>query len=99
MTVGLIFLGLGWSAATVSGSALVTDLVTGPVRPRIQGRTDLIMSLSGAVGGALAGPVLALIGYAGLAWAAGVLVIAVIAAAGVVARAPRQPVSVGAASS
>ena len=99
VTVGLIFLGLGWSAATVSGSALVTDLVTGPVRTRIQGRTDLIMSLSGAVGGALAGPVLALIGYAGLAWAAGVLVIAVIAAAGVVARAPRQPVSVGAASS
>ncbi|MCY7324991.1 MAG: MFS transporter [Microbacteriaceae bacterium] len=94
VTVGLIFLGLGWSAATVSGSAFVADLVTGPARARIQGRTDLIMSLSGAGGGALAGPVLALIGYAGLAWAAGLLVLIVIAAAAVVARAPRQPVSV-----
>ena len=94
VTMGLIFLGLGWSAATVSGSAFVADLVTGPARARIQGRTDLIMSLSGAGGGALAGPVLALIGYAGLAWAAGVLVLIVIAAAGIVARAPKQPVSV-----
>jgi len=94
VTVGLIFLGLGWSAATVSGSAFVADLVTGPARTRIQGRTDLIMSLSGAAGGALAGPVLALIGYAGLSWAAGLLVLIVIAAAGIVARAPNRPVSV-----
>ena len=94
VTMGLIFLGLGWSAATVSGSAFVADLVTGPARARIQGRTDLIMSLSGAGGGALAGPVLALIGYAGLAWAAGALVVIVIVAAVVVARTPTQPVSV-----
>lgn len=98
VTIGLVFLGLGWSAATVSGSAFVADLVTGPARPRIQGRTDLIMSLSGAGGGALAGPVLALIGYPGLAWAAGVLVVVVIVAAAVVARAPKQPVMVDAGS-
>ncbi|MET3769010.1 MFS family permease [Marisediminicola sp. UYEF4] len=94
VTMGLIFLGLGWSAATVSGSALVADLVTGPARARIQGRTDLIMSLSGAGGGALAGPVLALIGYSGLAWAAGVLVLSVIVGAGLVARVPTQKVAV-----
>jgi MFS family permease len=83
VTVGLVLLGLGWSASTVAGSALVSDLATGVTRVRIQGRTDMIMSLTGAVGGALAGPVLALVGYAGLAWCAGVLVIAVIVAASV----------------
>jgi MFS family permease len=86
VVVALIFLGLGWSAATVSGSALVSDLVTGEARLRVQGRTDTTMSLAGALGGALAGPVLALIGYSGLAWVAGVLVVAVVVAASVVSR-------------
>ena len=36
-------------------------------RTRTQGRADLLMSSVGAAGGALAGPVLALIGYSGLA--------------------------------
>jgi len=49
----------------------------------VQGRTDTIMSLAGATGGALAGPTLAAIGYSGLAWAAGVLVLAIIVAASV----------------
>ncbi len=88
VTVGLGFIGLGWSATTVAGSALVADLVTGAARTRIQGRSDLAMNIAGAAGGAAAGPVLALVGYAGLAWIAGVLVIAVIA--GVLLLAPRR---------
>jgi MFS family permease len=84
VTVGLILLGLGWSASTVAGSALVADLVTGAARTRMQGRTDLSMNLAGAVGGASAGPVLALLGYSGLAWVAGVLVLVVTAGAVVV---------------
>lgn len=84
VTVGLIFLGLGWSAATVSGSALVTDLVAGAARTRIQGRSDLFMNIAGAAGGAVAGPVLALVGYAGLAWGAGILVLLIVAGAIVV---------------
>ena len=80
VTVGLILLGLGWSASTVAGSALVAQVVTGAARTRVQGRTDLVMNVSGAGGGALAGPVLALIGYSGLAWVALVLVAAVVAA-------------------
>lgn len=91
VVVALIFLGLGWSAATVSGSALVSDLVTGEARLRVQGRTDTTMSLAGALGGALAGPVLALIGYSGLAWVAGVLVVAVVVAASVVSRRAALP--------
>lgn len=86
VVVALVFLGLGWSAATVSGSALVSDLVTGEARLRVQGRTDTTMSLAGALGGALAGPALAVVGYSGLAWIAGVLVIAVVVAASVVGR-------------
>jgi MFS family permease len=80
VTVGLIFLGLGWSASTVSASALLGDLVTGAARPIIQGRSDLVMNLSGAVGGAAAGPALALVGYPGLAASAGVLVAAAVIA-------------------
>ncbi|MET4782238.1 MFS transporter [Glaciihabitans sp. UYNi722] len=76
VTVGLVLLGLGWSASTVSASALVSDLATGAARPKIQGRSDLVMNAAGAIGGASAGPVLAMIGYAGLAGVVGVLVVA-----------------------
>ncbi|MCU1571698.1 MAG: transporter [Naasia sp.] len=75
VTLGLVLLGLGWSASTVAGSALVSDLATGAQRTRIQGRTDLVMNATGAVGGGLAGPVLALVGYPGLAACAAVLVL------------------------
>lgn len=81
VAVGLVLLGLGWSASTVAASALVSDLVSGEARVRIQGRTDMTMNIAGALGGALAGPVLALVGYAGLALCVGVLVLGVIAAA------------------
>ncbi len=86
VVIALVLLGLGWSAATVSGSALVSDLVTGETRLKVQGRTDTIMSLAGALGGALAGPTLAVVGYSGLAWIAGILVLAVILAATIVSR-------------
>jgi MFS family permease len=89
VTVGLTFIGLGWSATTVAGSALVSDLASGDSRPRIQGRSDLAMNLAGAIGGATAGPVLAAIGYAGLASVAGVIVLGVVLATTVVMRAPR----------
>lgn len=84
VTLGLVFLGLGWSASTVAASALVSDLVTGAARPRVQGRSDLAMNAAGAIGGAAAGPVLALVGYAGLAGAAGLLVVAVVMGAVVI---------------
>jgi MFS family permease len=84
VTIGLIFLGLGWSASTVSASALLGDLVTGAARPIIQGRSDLVMNLAGALGGAAAGPALALVGYPGLAISAGVLVLVVLIAVSVV---------------
>lgn len=64
--VGLALLGLGWSAATVAGSTIVAGAVATELRPALQGRSDLVMGLAGATAGALAGPVLGLVGYAGL---------------------------------
>lgn len=64
--IPLALLGLGWSATTVAGSTLVAGAVHPDLRPALQGRSDLMMGLAGAAAGALAGPVLGLVGYAGL---------------------------------
>lgn len=64
--IPLALLGLGWSATTVAGSTLVAGAVAPDLRPALQGRSDLMMGLAGAAAGALAGPVLGLVGYAGL---------------------------------
>ncbi|GHD48717.1 MFS transporter [Mycetocola manganoxydans] len=88
VTAGLVLLGLGWSASTVAGSALVTESTAALRRPRVQGITDTLMNLSGAAGGALAGPTLALLGFDGLSLVASALVAAVLVAAILVARRP-----------
>ncbi len=80
VVTGLILLGLGWSASTVAGSALLTDAAPVANRVRLQGRSDLTMNLAGALGGALSGPVLAFVGYTGLAW--GLLLPIVVVVAG-----------------
>lgn len=87
LTVALVLLGAGWSAVLVSGSALLVDAVPPADRPRVQGRTDALMNLSGAVGGALAGATVAASSYATLCAAAAVLPALVLAA--VVRRARR----------
>lgn len=80
VVAGLIFLGLGWSASTVAGSALLTESAAPERRTIVQGRSDLVMSGSGAAGGALAGVVLALLGYNGLSFVAMALVAVVVVA-------------------
>ncbi|MFI8594118.1 MFS transporter [Microbacterium sp. NPDC078428] len=67
VTVSLVLLGLGWSAATVAGSALLTEATAEQLRTRRQGRSDLTMNLVGAGGAISAGVVLGWIGYSGLA--------------------------------
>ncbi|MDF2666308.1 MAG: permease of the major facilitator superfamily [Microbacterium sp.] len=68
--VALVLLGLGWSAATVAGSALLTEATPLALRPRRQGRSDTLMTACAAVGSVLAGVILGLVGYGGLAlWA------------------------------
>ena len=63
IAVSMTLLGLGWSAATVSASALLTESVTPEDRPTVQGLSDTLMSLTGAAAGAAAGLTLAAIGY------------------------------------
>lgn len=76
----LILLGLGWSASTVSGAALLTEATTPALRTRRQGRSDSLMSFSAAGGAVLAGIILSNFQYPGLAVAASVLVIAIVVA-------------------
>ena len=78
VVVGVVLLGLGWSASTVAGSTLLTESTSIDKRASRQGVSDLLMSGSGAVGGALAGVALALMGYSGLSFAALALVVSVL---------------------
>ncbi|MDT0156997.1 MFS transporter [Microbacterium sp. ARD32] len=77
--IALILLGLGWSAATVAGAALLTESSTVEMRPRRQGISDSLMSLTAAIGAAAAGWVLTTFDYAGLGIVALAFVIAITA--------------------
>ncbi|MEE2569020.1 MFS transporter [Pseudarthrobacter sp. J64] len=66
VTVGLVLLGLGWSAATIAGSTLLAESVQEGDRVLVQGVSDTLMSAAGAVGAGSAGLVLSWIGYQGL---------------------------------
>ncbi len=87
VAVGLFLIGFGWSAASVAGSTLITESVGVVDRARIQGRSDLLMSTAGALGGGAAGLVLAQLGYGGLALASTALAAIVLGA--LIARAAR----------
>lgn len=76
--VALILLGLGWSAATVAGAALLTESSAPELRTRRQGRSDSLMSLCAAAGAVLAGVILSNFQYAGLGIAASVIVVAIV---------------------
>lgn len=77
--VALVLLGLGWSASTVAGAALLTEATAPALRTRRQGRSDSLMSFCGAGGAVLAGLVMAQFHYSGLAAGAAVIVIAIVA--------------------
>lgn len=57
LAVGLVFLGLGWSATMIAGSALLSQSVPQELRPSAQGLSDLVMGLAAAGAGALSGVV------------------------------------------
>jgi MFS family permease len=71
LAVGLVMLGLGWSAGLVSGSVLLTNSLPVADRARAQGLSDVAMNVSGALGGILAGLAVAGAGFAFLGVAAG----------------------------
>lgn len=76
--IGLALLGLGWSASLVGGSTLLSESVPDEVRTAVQGTSDLVMGLAGAGAGALAGVLLAGVGFGGLAASAAVLLLPVV---------------------
>ena len=66
VVLGLFLLGLGWSSATVAGSALLSESLDISEKPVVQGLSDSLINLSGAFGGAISGTILILFGFAGL---------------------------------
>ena len=88
--IGLILLGLGWSAATVAGSAMIVAATPVAERVAAQGASDTLMSLAGAAGGLLAGVALAAIGYLGLGAASAVAVVITLAVLAWTARTNRR---------
>lgn len=78
VAVSMLLLGMGWSAALVAGSTLLSESVPADVRTPAQGTSDLVMGLAGASAGALAGPVLSAGGFVAVAGAAAVLLVPVV---------------------
>ena len=66
VAIGLFLLGLGWSASTVAGSALLATSLPADQKTNVQGVSDSMMSLAGALGGAVSGTVLAAFKFVGL---------------------------------
>src|SRR3954451_2234318 len=79
--VGLFLLGLGWSMCTVSASALLSESAPVDARIDVQGAADLVMGLTAAAAGALAGVVVGSLGYPALNAFAALLVTGVATAA------------------
>ena len=104
MIVALFVLGVGWNLNFVAGSALVTDAVTAPERPRIQGLTDTATFLASACAALFGGFGLSAAGYPAMSVAGGC--VALLAAVVVVAArslagpggqpaASRRPAAIG----
>jgi MFS family permease len=81
VTVGLVLLGLGWSAATIAGSTLLAESVGTDDRVLVQGVSDTMMGVAGAVGAGFSGLVMSGVGYQGLNLAAAAVAAVVFAVA------------------
>jgi len=79
--VGLFLLGLGWSFATVASSTMVADHAPLDARTDVQGAADLVMGVTAAAAGGLAGLVVGAWGYSTLAVVSGALGVVVLLAA------------------
>lgn len=79
--VGALFLlGVGWSMVTVPAATLLSGAVEAPARPLVQGASDSAMNAAAAVGAIASGPLLAVVGFAGLAGASALCVVPVVVA-------------------
>jgi MFS family permease len=83
---GLFLLGLGWSFVTVASSTLIAQHAPIEERTDVQGAADLVMGLTAAAAGGLAGVVVGAWGYPELAICA-IGLVALVAIGGLGARA------------
>ncbi|MDF1605532.1 MFS transporter [Nocardioides sp. YIM 152315] len=86
MFAGLFLLGLGWSFATVAASTLIAQHAPLDARTDVQGAADLVMGLTAAGAGGLAGVIVGVWGYPELA-VCSIGLVALVAVAGLGARA------------
>ena len=82
LTIGLVLLGLGWSASTVAGSALLSVSMPLDLRPSAQGLSDLVMGIAAASAGALSGVIVQAWSYPTLTLMAALATIPLVALAG-----------------
>jgi MFS family permease len=61
--IGLFLLGLGWSMTMIAGSTLLAESVPLEGKAASQGLSDLLMNGGGALGGAVAGLIIAFLSY------------------------------------
>ncbi len=78
---GLFLLGLGWSFATVAASTVIADHAPLDVRTEVQGAADLVMGLTAAGAGGVAGVIVGVWGYPTLAATTAALAVGVLLAA------------------
>ncbi len=88
--VALGLLGLGWSAALIGGSTLLTTTVDPSSRVALQGATDAAMNVAAAASAALSGVVLGLAGFAGVNAVAIVVLVPLVVAGIALARRTRR---------
>jgi MFS family permease len=63
LAIGLAMLGLGWSCTLIAGSTLLSESMPLETRPSVQGTADLLMGMSGAGAGLVAGVIVGLGSY------------------------------------
>ncbi|WP_028401587.1 MFS transporter [Ectobacillus panaciterrae] len=73
LITALALLGLGWNFGLISGTAILVDATPPSTRAKTQGSVDVLIALSGALGGGLSGMVVAHSSYATLSIAGAVL--------------------------
>jgi MFS family permease len=78
---GLFLLGVGWSFAMVAASTMIADHAPLDARTDVQGAADLVMGVTAAGAGAVAGLIVDLAGYPVLALVTLSLALGVVAAA------------------
>lgn len=78
LILALVLLGIGWNFGLISGTALLVDAAQPSVRAKVQGSVDVLIALSGSLGGGLSGMVVAQSSYAALSISGGMVALLLI---------------------